>query len=71
MTEGVVPAKIEVMGVGVTPFEGYEHAIDVIDGVIEAEDKVFIAAINPEKIYASHCDPKLRKILKRRNKGCQ
>jgi len=65
MTEETVPAKIQVMGVGVTPFHGYEHAINVIESVVQAEGNAFIAAINPEKLYAAHSDEMLRNVLNR------
>ena len=58
-------AKIQVMGVGVTPFCGYEHAAATINRVIASNNKAFIAAINPEKLYAAQSDPELRSILNR------
>ncbi len=60
-----IPAKIQVMGVGVTPFDGYEHATSTIDRAIQVRNKTFIAAINPEKLYAAHYDAELRTILNR------
>ena len=63
MTDAELPKRIELMGVAVTPFKSYSHAVSVLQQRIDSGSKTFIAAINPEKIYASHSDEDLRELL--------
>ena len=61
--DSAICEKIQVMGVGVTPFQGYGHAVKTVESVIDNKKSAFIAAINPEKLYAAQSDPELRAIL--------
>jgi N-acetylglucosaminyldiphosphoundecaprenol N-acetyl-beta-D-mannosaminyltransferase len=51
------------MGLGVTPFESYAHAVSAVHQRIKSREKTFIAAVNPEKIYVAHRDDEIRNIL--------
>ena len=61
--EEIIPAKIPVLGVGVTHFRDYDHAIEVVGQLIEARTRAFIAAVNPEKIYKAQSKPALMEVL--------
>ena len=63
MASQIIPEKVPVLGLGVTPFESYAHAAETIDRLIEERHKTFIAAINPEKLYAAQSDSELLAIL--------
>jgi len=58
-----VPAPVDVMGIPVTPFESYDHAVNCIADAIDAGRKSFWVAINPQKIYRAGRDDRLLKIL--------
>ena len=57
--------KLQVMGVGVTPFTSYAHAVEFVNSRVTRREKTSIVAINPEKLYAAHKDSELRAILNR------
>lgn len=65
MASQIIPAKVPVLGLGVTPFEGYGHAVETVDRLIEDRQPAFIAAINPEKLVAAGEDAELRSILEK------
>ena len=65
MIDKTLPTKTQIMGVGVTPFEGYAQAAEVVNSRIRRGEKTAIVAINPEKLYAAHVDSELREILNR------
>jgi N-acetylglucosaminyldiphosphoundecaprenol N-acetyl-beta-D-mannosaminyltransferase len=69
MTDKTLPTKIQVMGVGVTPFEGYEQATEAVNRRARHGEKTSIVAINPEKLYAANKDSELREILNRPEVG--
>lgn len=58
-----LPKPLPLMGVKVTPFAGYEHAIDVVSTLLTSGKKAFSVAINPEKIYRASYDPQVRNLL--------
>lgn len=60
-----VPDALPLMGVKVTPFRDYGHAIEAVSGVLGSGSKVFSAAINPEKIYRASYDSSVRELLNR------
>ena len=62
-TDGIIPTKILIMGVGVNPFPSYEAAIACLGRCIEQKQQIFIAAINPEKIYRAQSDLRLKALL--------
>jgi N-acetylglucosaminyldiphosphoundecaprenol N-acetyl-beta-D-mannosaminyltransferase len=64
MPERVVePARLAVLGVPVSAFDSYEHAVAWIGERIERRASTFCAAINPEKIDRANRDPELRQVL--------
>lgn len=65
--EKITPAKVQIMGVGVTPFGSYRHAVNSIGRLIASQRQTFIAAINPEKIYRAQIDPELKSLLNNAN----
>ncbi len=61
--EKIVPAPLPLMGVKVTPFNDYQHAVATVGQLLDAKQKTFSAAINPEKIYRASHDSQLRDLL--------
>jgi N-acetylglucosaminyldiphosphoundecaprenol N-acetyl-beta-D-mannosaminyltransferase len=66
-TRGVSP--VNVMGINVTPFESYSHALECVAEAMATGRKSFWAAINPQKIYRAWHDPQLKAILDRVDVG--
>lgn len=60
-----LPKALPLMGVKVTPFANYDHAITSITHLLESGDKAFSVAINPEKIYRASYDKQVRDLLNR------
>lgn len=63
--EEAMPKPLSIMGVPVTPFESYDHAVSCVAAAIAARRKTFCIAINPEKVYRARRDPALRALLAR------
>jgi N-acetylglucosaminyldiphosphoundecaprenol N-acetyl-beta-D-mannosaminyltransferase len=61
--EAILPAPLPLMGVKVTPFRDYLHATETVKHLIDSKQKAFSAAINPEKIYLSKSDMRVRNLL--------
>ncbi len=59
----IMPAAINVMGVQVTPFTSYQHALSCIEQTIEMNHKSFWVAMNPQKCYRAWHEPELMKIV--------
>jgi exopolysaccharide biosynthesis WecB/TagA/CpsF family protein len=59
----IMPAAINVMGVPVTPFTSYQHALSCIEQTIELNQKSFWVAMNPQKCYRAWHEPELMKIV--------
>ncbi|MCU0917476.1 MAG: WecB/TagA/CpsF family glycosyltransferase [Planctomycetes bacterium] len=59
-----LPASLSVMGVPVTPFESYDHALECITQAIESGRKSSCVAINPLKIHRAWREPSLLDILR-------
>lgn len=59
----ILPQALPVMGVHITPFSGYQHAVETIKGLISAGTKAFSVAINSEKIYRSQYDKQVKDLL--------
>lgn len=57
------PAHLPVLGVPVTAFESYRHAVDWIGQRIERSVPTFCVAINPEKVFRAARDARLRRAL--------
>ena len=54
-----------VLGVQLNGFRSYDHATDAIRQRIRARHPTFCVAINPEKVYRSARDAKLKSVLDR------
>ena len=59
MTENNIIEKINLLGVPLTVFDSYEHAVETIIGRIKEENKTTCIAINPIKIYLAQKDKEL------------
>jgi len=57
------PDRLAVLGVPVSAFDSYEHAVAWIGQRVERRAPTFCAAINPEKIDRAGRDPGLRAVL--------
>jgi len=58
-----LPRKIRVMGVGITPFVDYGHAVETVSDRIEGRQQSVIVAVAPEKICRAHSNSDLRALL--------
>lgn len=63
------PPALSIMGVAVTPFESYSHAVTYIEDIIACGRKSFCVAINPEKVYRAGEDHNLRRALNQADIG--
>jgi N-acetylglucosaminyldiphosphoundecaprenol N-acetyl-beta-D-mannosaminyltransferase len=61
MGEGMETRSI--LGIPVSAFASYDHALDVIGGRVKTGRKTFCVAINPEKVYRAQRDAELRRTL--------
>lgn len=61
----ILPKPLDILGVAITPFESYDHAADCVGQLIEARQKAFCVAINPEKIYRACKNRELMNLLNR------
>ena len=59
-----IPAKRMVLGVPVTCFRSYEHAVEYITQRIKEKKKTFCIAINPEKVCFAHADGAFHEIVR-------
>jgi N-acetylglucosaminyldiphosphoundecaprenol N-acetyl-beta-D-mannosaminyltransferase len=55
--------SLGVIGVPVTMFESYDHAVECIVERTGRREKTFCVAINPEKIFRSQSDGELRRLI--------
>ena len=55
--------EIKVLGVPVTVFSSYAHAVETIIDRIGNEQKTFCIAINPEKISRVQSDVELKELI--------
>lgn len=62
-----IPKPLDILGIPVTPFDSYEHVSQCIARGIEEHSKMFVVAINPEKIYGALSNNHLKTILNRAN----
>jgi len=51
------------MGIPVTPFETYDHALACIERAVASKRKSFCVAINPIKVYNALHEPQLKQLL--------
>ncbi len=62
-TDKLGPAPLDILGVPVTPFDSYAEAIDCVNRLLAAKQKVFCVAINPEKIHRARHDARMMALL--------
>lgn len=58
-----IPQPLSVMGISVTPFDSYKHAVECILHRIAIGQKTFCLAMNPEKVYVALNDLNLKTIF--------
>ena len=58
-----LPQPLDILGVKVSPFRSYEHAIGCLRQRIASGGQSFCVAINPEKVYRALSEPELRIAL--------
>jgi len=58
-----IPDALSLMGVNVTPFDSYSHALECISDRVENRRKTVVFAVNPEKIYRAYHDENLKKLI--------
>ncbi|HRS12425.1 MAG TPA: WecB/TagA/CpsF family glycosyltransferase [Sedimentisphaerales bacterium] len=61
---------VEVMGVPVTCFRSYRHAVECILARIEANEKTFCLAVGPEKICFAKADKSLLHLIRQADMHC-
>jgi N-acetylglucosaminyldiphosphoundecaprenol N-acetyl-beta-D-mannosaminyltransferase len=57
--------QTEVLGVPITCFHSYDHAVETIVRRIQEGEKTFCIAINPEKVCFSHSDATFASVIRR------
>jgi N-acetylglucosaminyldiphosphoundecaprenol N-acetyl-beta-D-mannosaminyltransferase len=62
MTDGA-PESISILGIQVSAFDSYDHAVDVIRKRLYSRVPTFCVAINSEKVHRAGTDPVLRHAL--------
>lgn len=60
----------EVMGVPITCFRSYQHAVECILDRIEANEKTFCLAVGPEKICFAKADKSLLHLIRQADVHC-
>jgi N-acetylglucosaminyldiphosphoundecaprenol N-acetyl-beta-D-mannosaminyltransferase len=58
-----LPQPLDILGVNVSPFRSYEHAIACLRHRIASGTQSFCVAINPEKVYRALSERRLRIAL--------
>jgi N-acetylglucosaminyldiphosphoundecaprenol N-acetyl-beta-D-mannosaminyltransferase len=58
-----VPESLSILGVGVSVFDSYSHAVQLIQKRISLRRRTFCVAVNPEKVYRANKDSRLRRVL--------
>ncbi len=64
-----VPRAINVAGVPVVPFESYDQALACIESRVEAREKTFWVAINPQKCFRAWHESRLLELLNQADVG--
>jgi N-acetylglucosaminyldiphosphoundecaprenol N-acetyl-beta-D-mannosaminyltransferase len=59
----LIPDSISILGTGVSIFDSYDDAVQLIRQRISSRRPTFCVAINPEKVYRARRDPALRRVL--------
>ncbi len=63
-TYSALPRSLPIMGIDVTPFRSYDHAVKCIAHRINTKQKTFCVAINPEKVYRAVREAKVNALLR-------
>jgi N-acetylglucosaminyldiphosphoundecaprenol N-acetyl-beta-D-mannosaminyltransferase len=58
-----VPDSLSILGVGVSVFDSYADAVQLIHRRMSLRRRTFCVAVNPEKVYRANKDSRLRKVL--------
>ena len=64
-----IPRAVNVAGVPVVPFESYDQALACIEATVEAREKTFWVAINPQKCFRAWHESGLLDLLNRADVG--
>ena len=64
-----IPRAVNVAGVPVVPFESYDQALACIEATVEAREKSFWVAINPQKCFRAWHESNLLDLLNRADVG--
>lgn len=64
-----IPRAVNVAGVPVVPFESYDQALACIEATVEAREKTFWVAINPQKCFRAWHESDLLDLLNRADVG--
>jgi N-acetylglucosaminyldiphosphoundecaprenol N-acetyl-beta-D-mannosaminyltransferase len=65
----LTPEPINVAGVHVVPFESYDQALACIERTVDAGERTFWVAINPQKCYRAWHESRLLHVLNRADVG--
>ncbi|MBN2475605.1 MAG: WecB/TagA/CpsF family glycosyltransferase [Pirellulales bacterium] len=55
--------KLSILGIPITVFRSYDHAVDCVIERIRRRKKTFCVAINPEKVYRARLDAGLKGLI--------
>lgn len=58
-----VPDSLSILGVGVSIFDSYDDAAQLIRRRISLRRRTFCVAVNPEKVHRASKDAKLKRVL--------
>ena len=58
-----VPDSLSILGVGVSVFDSYDDAAQLIRRRISLRRRTFCVAVNPEKVHRANKDAKLKRVL--------
>ncbi len=64
-----IPRAVNVAGVPVVPFQSYDQALACIEATVEAREKTFWVAINPQKCFRAWHESNLLDLLNRADVG--
>lgn len=64
-----LPEPIDVLGVDVTPFASYAHAVQCAEQAIRTQRQNWWVAINPQKVHRAGKEPAVREALHKADAG--
>lgn len=68
--DGKIPQSLSMMGIKVTPFDSYDHALECISNRIAERKKTLCIAINPIKVYKAKQNTELLVTLSNKADIC-